>query len=130
MIVRGYLPHEWDLAKHWLRKIADGGREWYTYDELKRDVRDRRRQLWVMDSGGDIIAAGITSVIGNGRIVYIDAVHGRKREAWAAAFDGAVRAWARAIGATEIRTRARKGWHREAAELGYRETHREYVARV
>ena len=130
MIVRGYLPHEWDAAKGWLRKIADHGNEWFTYDNLKDDVRGLRRQLWFFDQGGNVLGAGLTSVIGNGRIVYIDAVHGKKREAWAAAFDAAVERWARGLGAREIRTRARKGWAREAAELGWRETHREYRRRV
>ena len=79
MIVRGYLPHEWHEAKHWLRLIAAHGTEWWSYDDLKNDVRERRRQLWLMDGGAGIVAAGITSVVGNGRVVYIDAVHGRCR---------------------------------------------------
>jgi hypothetical protein len=106
--------------------MARHGHEWWSYDDLKKDVRANRRQLWFMDIGGRVIAAGLTSIIGNGQVAYIDAVHGKCREAWAERFDQTIADWARWQGCREIRTRARKGWHSEAAALGWRETHREY----
>lgn len=100
----------------------------WTLIDLQAALLGGRKQAYEAVEDGERFAVMLTRVHPEG--VYIEAATGRERHRWAAEFDAAMEAWARALGVPRVFAMVRPGWAREAKALGWREVHREFVKEV
>jgi hypothetical protein len=108
------------IAWHLAEFAANGAT---TPDELIADLRDRQRQLWLVDDDGDVLCALLTQVMGD-RLWTVRVTHcaGRDYERWLDLWP-VIEEWAREIGSKRIEALARPGWQRPLKAFGMVPTH-------
>lgn len=116
------IPDEtWRLVKGWLARALAECAAIETISEVKRSIEDRRRQLWLVDSGllitGVVVTetyptargetCGVPYAAGRGMALVIDEVLKQ------------IETWARSEGCTRVEAIGRPGWTRTLKSHGW-----------
>jgi hypothetical protein len=107
-----HLPYIWDKAEPLLSKVIARSNGEHDIETIKSMLRGRTAQLWVGVDGEDVIHAGLTHILNfptGKKAVEIFFLGGERMNDW---LDHIVQieAWAKSLGADEVRIHGRKGW--------------------
>lgn len=114
--------HKWRDKIHWhLESFSENGI--YAPEDFIADIKDRRRQLWLVVDNGAVECVLLTS-IADDRLKTCLVTHcaGRNFHAWVHLF-GVVEDWAKAEGCKRIEAKTRPGWERILKRFDLKKTH-------
>ncbi|MGB1214835.1 MAG: hypothetical protein ACPG4X_15825 [Pikeienuella sp.] len=95
----------------------------YQPEDLVADIKDRKRQLWIAVSKGEVKAVLLTS-ISDDRLKTCMVTHcaGENARAWLHLFN-VIEEWARAEGCKRIEATTRPGWEKLLGRFDMAKTH-------
>lgn len=113
---------EWEDKIGWhLESFSANGV--YSPDDFLADIRNRERQLWIVEEEGDVKCVLLTSIADDRlKTCLVTHLAGENYRAWLGLM-GAVEDWARDIGCKRIEAKTRPGWEKLLGRFDLKKTH-------
>lgn len=112
----------WDIVGPLLEKSIDYSDKRYTVDDIKRDIKSKDMQLWVVvDSAGNIHSTIVTRVViyPQRKVLFLEHIAGSDFDEWKHLLHVFV-AFAQRKGCSSIDAFGRPGWEKKIAPLGFK----------
>lgn len=110
----------WPVAKAYLDPaLAESDQHW---PEAEADLASEATQLWVVQRGGDLLAAAVTRITQGrkGEVAEVFLVGGRDFRRWIGPLNDVIATSARQIGCVALRAYGRIGWRDILKAFGWR----------
>jgi hypothetical protein len=111
----------WPQVARWVDEALEHGRGGRTAADVLADVREERKQLWIVADAGAPIAVLASEIIEwtDRKALSIPIIGGERLSDWLPRADAMLTAYARSHGCTTLEGCGRYGWRKPLAALGW-----------
>lgn len=120
----GELDKAWPMVEGYIENALDYADGKYTTEDVKQDIIDEKKQLWVAYNGREIFGVIVTEILiypQDSRLRFF-VIAGKEFDEWVK-FEEIVFNWAKSLGCTKVETCGRPGWTRKLKDRGYELIH-------